>query len=141
VADELRANTLVRLEITVEGDRQAELTAEQAAQLHQVVHEAFSNILRHARAKHVSIRLACARQKLQLEIRDDGVGFDPTGAARRRGGGGRAQGLRNIRRRAELLKATIEVESAPGRGTRLSLTMPVATTRRPSDHAASTRSP
>ena len=139
VADELRANTLVRLEVTVEGDRQSDLTTEQAAQLHRVVHEAFSNILRHARARHVSVRLACTRQKLQLEILDDGVGFDPTGAARQRGG--RAQGLRNIRRRAELLKATVEVESAPGRGTRLSLTMPVATTRRPSDHAASTRSP
>jgi signal transduction histidine kinase len=131
VADELRANTLVGLEVTVEGEREADLTAEQAAQLHQIVHEAFSNILRHARATHVSVRLTCTRQRLQLEIHDDGVGFDPDGHGRSRSG--RAQGLRNMRRRAELLEATLEVGSAPGRGTRLSLTMPVATTRRPSD--------
>jgi two-component system sensor histidine kinase DegS len=139
VADELRANTLVGLQVTVEGDWEPVLTAEQAAQLHQIVHEAFSNILRHARASHVSVRLACTRQRLQLEIHDDGVGFetDPTAKGR----SGRAQGLRNMRRRAELLEASLEVGSAPGRGTRLSLTMPVATTRRPSDHAETSRSP
>jgi signal transduction histidine kinase len=139
VADELRANTLVGLEVRVEGDFAADLTTEQAGQLHQIVHEAFSNILRHARASHVSVWLTCTRGKLQLEIRDDGVGFDAEAGARERGG--RAQGLRNMRRRAELLKASLEVASAPGRGTRLSLTMPVATTRRPSDHRAPARSP
>ncbi len=45
--------------------------------------------------------------------------------------GGRAQGLANIRRRAELLGAELEVEAADGRGTALSLTMPVATVRQP----------
>ena len=139
VADELRANTLVGLEVRVEGDFAADLTTEQAGQLHQIVHEAFSNILRHARASHVSVWLTCTRGKLQLEIRDDGVGFDVEAGARWRGG--RAQGLRNMRRRAELLKASLEVGSAPARGTRLSLTMPVATTRRPSDHRAPARSP
>ena len=139
VADELRANTLVGLEVTVEGDRQADLTTEQAAQLHQIVHEAFSNILRHAGASQVSVRLACTGRRLQLEIRDDGAGFDVDAAASQRSG--RAQGLRNMRRRAELLKANLEVESAPRRGTRLSLTMPVATTRRPSEQGAPSRSP
>ena len=131
VADELRANTLVGLEVRVGGEWQADLSAEQAVQLHQVVHEAFSNILRHAQAGQVSVRLTCTRQRLQLVIRDDGVGFDPHATAGK--AGRRAEGLRNMRRRAELLKASLEVESAPGRGTRLSLTMPVATTRRPSD--------
>jgi signal transduction histidine kinase len=130
VADELRANTLVGLDVTVEGGWRAELTAEQAVQLHQVVHEAFSNILRHAQARHVSVRLTCHRRSLQLEIRDDGVGFDPDAAAARERTG-RAQGMRNIRQRAEVLNATLTVKSAPGRGTELSLTMPVATTRLP----------
>jgi signal transduction histidine kinase len=140
VADELRANTLVGLQVRVEGGYSPDLTTEQAAQLHQIVHEAFSNILRHAGAKHVSVGLTCMRGKLQLEIQDDGVGFDPESTTGR-GRGGRAQGLRNMRRRAELLNAELAVVSAPGRGTRLSLTMPVATTRRPSDHRAPARSP
>jgi signal transduction histidine kinase len=131
VADELRANTLVGLDLQVRGDWRPELTAEQAEQLHQVVHEAFSNILRHARASHVTVRLTCLRRRLRLTIADDGVGFDLADAAAREGSG-RAQGMRNMRRRAELLQATLAVRSEPGHGTELSLTMPVATRRRPS---------
>jgi signal transduction histidine kinase len=130
VADELRANTLVGLDLQVRGEWQPELTAEQAEQLRQAVHEAFSNILRHAHASHVTVRLSCTRRRLALEIADDGVGFDPADAAARERSG-RAQGMRNIRRRAELLGATLEIKSQPGQGTSLSLTMPVATKRRP----------
>jgi signal transduction histidine kinase len=64
------------------------------------------------------------------EMRDDGVGFEPDAVA---GGGRRGrqpQGLANIRRRAELLDAQLAITSVPGQGTALSLTMPVATTRR-----------
>ena len=74
--------------------------------------------------------MACTQRRFTLEIRDDGAGFD-TAATPSRGRRGRTQGLHNIRRRAELLDATLDIESAPSRGTRLSLTMPVATTRRP----------
>ncbi len=130
VADELRANTLVELQLTVEGEWEPQLTPEQAAQLHQIVHEAFSNVLRHAKARRVDVRLASSKRALQLEIRDDGAGFDPAGPADR-GRDGSAHGLPNMRRRAELLDATLTVQSAPGRGTELSLTMPVATARRP----------
>jgi signal transduction histidine kinase len=128
-ADELRANTLVSLDVAVEGGWRPELTAAQADQLRQVVHEAFSNVLRHAQAKHVTVRLACSGRALALEIRDDGVGFDlPQAAERAREGTG--QGLANLRHRAELLGANLRIESAPGQGTLLSLTMPVAASRR-----------
>ncbi|HET7140971.1 MAG TPA: ATP-binding protein [Candidatus Limnocylindria bacterium] len=130
VADELRANTLVGLDLQVRGAWRPVLTADQAEQLRHVVHEAFSNILRHARAGQVMARLTFERERLQLEIADDGVGFDLADAAAREGSG-RAQGLRNMRKRAELLGSQLDLQSAPGQGTRLSLTMPVATSRRP----------
>lgn len=133
VADELQAHTLVELEVGSEGLFRPRLTPDQADQLRNIVTEAFSNVLRHARASRVSVRMICTRRRFRLEIRDDGAGFDPTAASPPgRGRRGRAQGLPNIRRRAELLDADLEIESAPGQGTRLSLTMPVATTRRPS---------
>jgi signal transduction histidine kinase len=128
VADELRANTLVAVDVEVSGDWVPLLTPEQADELRQIAHEAFSNVLRHASAQHVTVRLACSATHLALDIRDDGVGFDP---ARVEGaGGGTAQGLANMRRRAELLGATLLVHSALAKGTSLSLTMPVTAGRR-----------
>ena len=130
VADELQAHTLVKLEVGSEGLFRPRLRPEQAEQLRNIVTEAFSNILRHAHAGAVTVHMTCRQRRFTLEIRDDGIGFDPDAPAAR-GRRGLPQGLANIRRRAELLDASLEVESAPGRGTRLSLTMPVATSRRP----------
>jgi two-component system sensor histidine kinase DegS len=129
VADELQAHTLVKLEIGSEGAFRPRLRPEQAEHLRHLVTEAFSNVLRHASATTVTVRMACTQRRFTLEISDDGAGFDPStdGARGRRG---EAQGLANIRRRAELLDGEVQVESAAGRGTRLSLTMPVPTVRR-----------
>jgi signal transduction histidine kinase len=129
VADELQAHTLVTLDIGSDGIYRPRLQPEQAEQLHHLVTEAFSNILRHAHASRVEVHMSCTQRRFTLDIRDDGTGFDPD-APMARGRRGRAQGLANIRRRAELLDADLRIESAPGRGTRLSLTMPVATARR-----------
>jgi signal transduction histidine kinase len=136
VADELRANTLVGLDLQVAGDWDPRLSPEQAAELRQLVHEAFSNILRHAKARHVTVRLTRSRRRLTLEITDDGVGFDTSRSAGGRAATpvaaqpGRAQGLGNMRRRAELLGARLHVRSALAQGTSLSLTMPVTAVRR-----------
>jgi signal transduction histidine kinase len=132
VADELRANTLVGLDLQVSGEWQPRLSPEQAAELRQLVHEAFSNILRHAKASRVTVRLTRTRRRLTLEIADDGVGFDPQqlGGSPHGGQAGRAQGLDNMRRRAELLGARLHVRSALAQGTSLSLTMPVTAVRR-----------
>jgi signal transduction histidine kinase len=129
VADELRANTLVDIDMVVGGDYRPRLSPEQAEQLRHIVQEAFSNILRHARARRVRVELHCTRRRLTLHIRDDGVGYD----TRTRvvvGRGGRAQGLANMRHRAAMLGARLDIDSAQGRGTAVSLTMPVATSRR-----------
>ena len=131
VADELQAHTLVEMDISGDGMYRPRLRPDQAEHLHHVVTEAFSNILRHAHARRVSVRMGCTQRRFTLEIHDDGTGFDPD-AVPEGGRRGRAQGLANVRRRAELLGATLTVESAPGRGTSVSLTMPVATTRRAS---------
>jgi signal transduction histidine kinase len=128
VADELRANTLVALDMRIEGDYRPNLTAEQADQLRHIAHEGFSNILRHAQAQRVEVLLRCSRRRFTLTIRDDGVGYDPADAAPR--SHGRTQGLANMRRRAEILGGRLTSESATGRGTVLSLTMPVTSSRR-----------
>ena len=130
VADELQAHTFVKLEIGFEGLFRPRLRAEQSEQLRHIVIEAFSNVLRHAHARTVTIQMSCTQRRFTLRIRDDGAGFEPT-ATTERGRRARTQGLANIRRRAELLEAELSLDSTPGRGTSLSLTMPVATVRRP----------
>ena len=133
VADELRANTLVRIDLQVSrdgrGGKAGELATDRAEQLRQVVHEAFSNVLRHARATCVTVRLRIGSRRLELEIADDGVGFDL--AATEAAPAPDRQGLANMRRRAQLLDAHLEVRSVVGQGTALSLTMPVGPARRP----------
>jgi signal transduction histidine kinase len=126
--EELRANTAVAVDLEVDPGLVAPLPGERAEQLRHLVTEAFSNVLRHAHARHVVVRLAATGSRLELEIRDDGIGFDvdrPQGRGRR----GRAQGIENMRRRAELLGGALTVQSRPRHGTTLSLTMPLAVPR------------
>lgn len=95
------------------------LTGRQAAQFLQIAREAMSNSLRHARATRTSVVLSLRNGCVQLEVQDDGVGFDL--AARRDSG----HGLRNIAARARELGASSEVVSAPGKGTRVLVTVPL----------------
>jgi signal transduction histidine kinase len=128
VADELRANTATTVAVEVEPAFSAVLSAAQAEQLRHLITEALSNVLRHAGARRVVARLSTRAGQLALEITDDGVGFDvarPIGRGRR----GRAQGIENMQRRAEILGGRLDVRSEPGRGTTLSLTMPVTQRR------------
>jgi signal transduction histidine kinase len=72
--------------------------------------EALHNVVRHSRAKSVTIDLRVDGSRLELVVADDGVGFTP-----RRGASG--LGLRSLRERAERLGADLELQSDPGRGT------------------------
>jgi signal transduction histidine kinase len=82
----------------------------------RVAQEAITNVLRHARARNVWLRLFCDCGRLALSVRDDGAGFDPQ-AARRRGAGGASLGLVGMEERAALAGGALELRSAPGQGT------------------------
>lgn len=83
----------------------------------QIVHEALSNAARHSRAKGLKLSVLQTESALIVSIRDDGIGFD---TAQRSEG----LGLRNMRRRAELIHGHVQIDSQPGEGTRLTLTVP-----------------
>ncbi|MHB8632032.1 MAG: sensor histidine kinase, partial [Candidatus Limnocylindria bacterium] len=82
-----------------------------------VAADALGNVARHARARHAVLRLRNDEGAVELEIRDDGVGFETERAV-----GG--LGLRNIRERAFNVGARLELESRPGTGTRLVMRVP-----------------
>jgi len=86
-----------------------------------VFKETVSNSIRHSGAETISCRIAGSSETLELEISDDGKGFDPEAASRRSIGG---NGLGNIRKRAGILGAELTLRSEPGKGTTLRLKLP-----------------
>ncbi len=84
-----------------------------------VLKESLTNILRHAAASEVHIRLDCDGTTLRLTIQDDGRGFEP--AVLSRGG----NGLGNMRKRVGDLGGACRVNSAPGQGTRIEVRVPL----------------
>jgi two-component system sensor histidine kinase UhpB len=92
--------------------------------LFRIAQEAISNILRHANASKVSIRLWTADEQLWLEIKDDGCGFDTEKTAE--GAVDRKQlGLLGIEERVSLVGGVVRIESAEGSGTCLQLHIPL----------------
>ncbi|MDX3373326.1 sensor histidine kinase [Streptomyces sp. ME02-6991-2A] len=86
---------------------------------------ALANTVRHAGAGRAEITLSFMGTAVALDVVDDGRGFDPSGApVAERGDGG--FGLPAMRSRAATLGGTLSVESAPGQGTALAVTLPVA---------------
>lgn len=83
--------------------------------------ECVSNALRHARARHVRVRLVLARPVVRLTVADDGKGFDP---ARLKAQPGRHLGLCAVRELVAAQGGTLQIESAPGKGTAIRISIP-----------------
>jgi signal transduction histidine kinase len=97
---------------------QVELAEEATRHLFLFFREALHNIMRHARASKVDIRVEAPDAQFRLSISDDGVGIAPERLER-------PATLHALRQRAEALGAQLGIESQPGAGTRLSLVVPL----------------
>ena len=107
----------MRAELLVEGEDHLPLATQ--AELHQIAQEALNNALKHAHARAVRVHLHLGDAVARLEIADDGAGFDL--AATHAGGG---LGLPGMRERAQKVGGRLEIESAPGQGTRIIVEVP-----------------
>jgi signal transduction histidine kinase/ligand-binding sensor domain-containing protein len=85
-----------------------------------IVKEALNNVVKHARASTVWLRVNADGERLRMEIEDDGRGFDRPPAD------AEANGLRNLRQRAAEIGGRCEIESRSGAGTRVSVELPWA---------------
>lgn len=86
---------------------------------YRIIQEQLSNILKYAKAKNVSVIIEIGEMLYYLSIEDDGVGFDP--AKRSKG-----IGLTNIESRCSLFNGTMELITAPGKGCRIKVQLPVS---------------
>ncbi|HKC93419.1 MAG TPA: ATP-binding protein, partial [Nitrospira sp.] len=96
----------------------AALPHDQCRDVISIAKEAISNSLRHANARRRTVTFHRRRNKLQLEIADNGTGFS---SSRPR----RGLGLSNMRTRAKKLGARLTIDSTAGQGTRIVLELPV----------------
>jgi signal transduction histidine kinase len=96
------------------------LTVDQAVQLANIAREALSNSLRHAKPQRVEIGLRLDGESVLLEVSDDGTGFDPLAP------GGSGVGLASMTTRTREMAGTLDIQSAPARGTRLTVRVPVS---------------
>ena len=104
-----------RLEIS--GPIDSDVPDKVAEHLLAVIREGLSNAVRHSDADHIEVSVAAIDKRIRLAIEDNGRGFaDPL----------RRSGLANLEQRAEELHGTLEIKSAPGKGTSLVWTAPLA---------------
>lgn len=91
--------------------------------IYRIVQESLSNIIRHAKATVVKIDMEYTDERLMLSVSDNGIGIDQTQLP----GNGiykTGAGIRNMKNRAELIGASLHLDSEPGKGTRILLKLP-----------------
>lgn len=108
----VEARVGLETDLQIAADGQLPVVLEQ--ELYHIAQEALNNVVRHAHAKHVSVRLCFADGKTSLEVSDDGVGFDLE-QAQMQGG----LGLQSMQERARRFGGKLAISSAPGEGTRV----------------------
>jgi signal transduction histidine kinase len=99
------------------------LSAQSQLTVYRIVQEAFNNIAKHAGAAHASLELCREGFDVLVRVTDDGRGFD-VDEARGREREGRGLGLAFMDERAWMLGGALVIDSGPGRGTCVSLTVP-----------------
>jgi signal transduction histidine kinase len=116
----MRETSAVDIQLDADSAAVRALDAAQTAALYRVAQESLANAIRHAAPGTVTVRLVTAGGRVELEVRDDGRGFDVATAEARRPG----MGLFVMRQRIALVGGTLDVASEAGGGTRVRATIP-----------------
>jgi signal transduction histidine kinase len=114
------------IEVFLEGETESlSLPAEGAIHVYRIVQEALSNVARHSKATAAQVIVSQDPDTLTVEIRDPGQGFRTNSAMNQAAGEG--FGLMGMQERAQRLNGSLTIESAPGRGTRVRVRIPIGT--------------
>ncbi len=112
-----------KIEIVFSGQDISNLSDAVNISLYRILQESLTNVLRHAEATQVAVNLSATRTHVFLSIADNGKGFGTSqvglGATERRG-----LGLLGMHERADLINGNLEIQSGPGQGTRVQITVP-----------------
>jgi signal transduction histidine kinase len=114
----------IQARVLVEGE--VALAADLEEALYGIAQEALNNALKHAKASQVVLSVRAAEQSVTVAVADDGQGFDLANI-RHKGG----LGLTSMQERADEIGGRLTVGSAPGEGTRVTVTVPLAERENP----------
>jgi signal transduction histidine kinase len=117
LAKDPRFRSLVDISLSLDLPNDFHLPATQSSHILAVLNEALSNVVRHSKARQASVQVACGDGRLSLTVEDDGIGIQED----KEGG----FGMRNMRDRARLLGGKLVVNDLSGKGTRISMEIPV----------------
>lgn len=121
-ADDCSTRFPFLVEVEVTGQRRR-LPSEIETTLYRITQEAITNVAKHAQATRASIQLHFGEQEVALGVSDDGVGMDVE-TARHAAACGQGWGLAGISERIKLVEGYLDIRSAPGAGTDLSVRVP-----------------
>lgn len=121
LVDRMREDTRVRVTLEIAPDRDADVDPQVAVAIYRVAQEALTNVIRHAHATHVAVRLERRADALSLDITDDGRGFDVAAA---RSTPTASVGLFGMAERIALVGGRIDITSGRG-GTRVRAQVPL----------------
>lgn len=113
-----------KFQVRIDQDAVELLSKQNILHLLNIARESMSNCLRHAQASKGSIRLTRKNDNLRFEIHDNGIGFNPKEVTQS------GHGLLNMKARSKQLKGTILIRSAPNKGTRVIINIPIRTQTR-----------
>src|SRR6266566_3227987 len=116
--EKMTRGTTVHAKFNLQGKRR-KLPPEWETNLLRIGQEVLTNVLRHARASEFKVLLVFDSSEIRLELRDNGCGFNPQ---RKHEG----FGLQGMRERAEGMGGRLTIQSAAGKGTAISIVLPVA---------------
>jgi len=122
--DKIQAEHGIGYSLVVDS-RLGRLDNELAVALFRIIRELLMNVVRHARAGQVEVALARRGKMLRVRVKDDGVGFDPSESLGVSKSGEGGFGLFSIREHLDYLGGTLGIDSAQGKGTCVTVTVPV----------------
>jgi signal transduction histidine kinase len=111
--------TRYRMSVKVFLENEPDVSIDRKHALYRIAQEAIHNVVKHAQASTVTLRLACDGRDVVMEVRDDGRGFDTTSSFPGH------LGLRSMQERAARLYGTLTLESTPGGGTSVMARIPL----------------
>jgi signal transduction histidine kinase len=125
LADKLKENYNLNVIVEAQPEAAEKLDIHAQGVLFYIAEEAVGNTRKHAEAEHIWVRIKLVTPEIcALEIQDDGVGFDVaavTGSYEHRG----SLGMVNMRERTELVNGVLHLDSAPGKGTKITILIPL----------------